>query len=179
MLDYVGDMPIGLEDVVSDEARKEQWPERRIGLNKERKAARAKVWYEDNKVRILANQKSNASANRNKQLIRKYGITLEDYEVLLKNQGGVCGICGKPPKPDRALDVDHDHKTGKVRGLLCHNCNYRVLGRTTLEKFRLVVNYLERHEARVQAENENNGRSGSGKTPSRRKAPHPGNATVK
>ena len=49
----------------------------------------------------------------------KYGITVEDYERMHNEQGGVCVICQNADK----LVVDHDHITGKVRGLLCHNCN--------------------------------------------------------
>lgn len=55
-------------------------------------------------------------------LRRKYGITSEDYATALDVQGGGCAICGKPPT-NRRLSVDHDHKTGKVRGLLCMSCN--------------------------------------------------------
>ena len=50
------------------------------------------------------------------------GLTLAAYEALLEAQGGGCAICGATPKT-RRLDTDHDHKTGKVRGLLCHRCN--------------------------------------------------------
>jgi hypothetical protein len=52
-----------------------------------------------------------------------YGIDVPDYERILEEQGGGCYICGKKPEPKRALDIDHDHKTGKVRGLLCSNHN--------------------------------------------------------
>ena len=55
--------------------------------------------------------------------IRMYGIDVPDYERILEEQGGGCYICGKQPEPKRALDIDHDHKTGKVRGLLCSNHN--------------------------------------------------------
>lgn len=54
-------------------------------------------------------------------LRRKYGITLEQYNELLARQGGVCAICGG--EDQKRLAVDHDHKTGKVRGLLCARCN--------------------------------------------------------
>lgn len=50
------------------------------------------------------------------------GVTDEQYERLLAAQGGGCAICGNPPKT-RRLHVDHDHKTGAVRGLLCYRCN--------------------------------------------------------
>lgn len=66
------------------------------------------------------------SRTRNKHLIRKYGITSLDYENLLTGQGGVCWICKRPPKTKR-LSVDHCHKTGKVRGLLCYICNCKLL----------------------------------------------------
>ena len=58
-------------------------------------------------------------------LKRKFGdsFTIDDYERLLKAQGGVCAICGKINNNGRELAVDHDHSTGKVRELLCTNCN--------------------------------------------------------
>lgn len=48
-----------------------------------------------------------------------YGITEEDYENLFEKQNGQCAICGKNIK----LVVDHNHETGKIRALLCGNCN--------------------------------------------------------
>lgn len=57
-----------------------------------------------------------------------FNITPEEYEAILQAQGGGCGICGKPPRDGKRLAVDHDHKSGFVRGLLCFMCNKRVLG---------------------------------------------------
>ncbi len=65
---------------------------------------------------------------------RRYGITIQDYERIHDEQGGVCRICGNPEKitdlrlekigrRTRRLAVDHDHRTGEIRGLLCYNCN--------------------------------------------------------
>ena len=56
---------------------------------------------------------------------RKYGLSVEQYDRILEAQGGVCAICLKAPKKQR-LNVDHDHKTGVVRGLLCFRCNYGI-----------------------------------------------------
>lgn len=53
---------------------------------------------------------------------RNYGISDELYAELLGRQDGLCALCGGSPSK-RALHVDHDHKTGMVRGLLCHWCN--------------------------------------------------------
>ena len=59
----------------------------------------------------------------------RYGITTEQFQARLDKQGHVCAICGGRT-PNRELDVDHDHKTGAIRGLLCHYCN------TGIAKFR-------------------------------------------
>lgn len=64
---------------------------------------------------------------REGELRRRYGIGVADYASLLDAQDGVCAICGQPPtKSYLALDIDHCHKTGKVRGLLCRRCNVRL-----------------------------------------------------
>jgi len=56
--------------------------------------------------------------------LRLYGLTGSEYEELAAYQNWVCAICGKKETSKRGnLAVDHDHKTGKVRGLLCHKCN--------------------------------------------------------
>ena len=62
--------------------------------------------------------------NRN----RNHNMVTDDYNKLLKLQNNLCAICGKPENRTyngkiTALMVDHDHKTGKIRGLLCHHCN--------------------------------------------------------
>jgi len=53
----------------------------------------------------------------------KYGVTKEFLVELFEKQNGHCAICGEIPKTERGLHVDHCHKTGVVRGLLCHGCN--------------------------------------------------------
>lgn len=55
--------------------------------------------------------------------LARYGMTDQMYGLLLDAQEGACFICGRKPSARRSLDVDHDHKTGLVRGLLCHICN--------------------------------------------------------
>jgi len=55
-------------------------------------------------------------------LAGRYGLTIGEYDALLKRQKGRCAICRRPPKK-RRLYVDHDHATKKIRGLLCASCN--------------------------------------------------------
>lgn len=58
---------------------------------------------------------------------KTYGLTAEQYDMLLAAQGGRCAICRAKPKSKR-LAVDHDHRTGAVRGLLCSRCNHDLMG---------------------------------------------------
>lgn len=52
-----------------------------------------------------------------------YRLSLEQYEQMIEDQGGACAICGRRPEFVDDLLIDHNHATGAVRGLLCHNCN--------------------------------------------------------
>ncbi len=78
---------------------------------------------------------------------RKYGITHLDYQKMNSSQGGVCAICKKTCTCGRSLAVDHDHKTGKVRALLCSRCN-RGLGlfMESTEYLKSAQDYLEKHD---------------------------------
>jgi hypothetical protein len=86
-------------------------------------------------------------------LKRKYGLTLEDYDRMLAVQGGVCMICGNPPKPDgkqaaSRLHPDHDHVTNRTRDLLCLSCNVGVGHfRDDPVLLRAAAEYIERHRA--------------------------------
>ncbi len=72
-------------------------------------------------------------------------MTFEEYKELKKRHGGKCGICRKPNKSNRELCIDHDHATGKVRGLLCSRCNLGIglLG-DTLQSVKDAAAYLKR-----------------------------------
>jgi hypothetical protein len=86
-------------------------------------------------------------------LLRTFGITQEQYEEMFRRQNGRCGICQKRHKPYkngkgkvRNLSVDHDHETGKVRGLLCNRCNMALgmLG-DTQDGLKAALRYLRSH----------------------------------
>lgn len=91
-----------------------------------------KAWYIKNRKELLKEQKEFRKKHPTYQLIiylkHKFGITLEQYNKMLEAQNGVCAICGsfeieKNQYGIKRLSVDHDHQTGKLRGLLCTNCN--------------------------------------------------------
>lgn len=65
------------------------------------------------------------------------------YDSMLVKQGGRCAICLVEPSTSRRLDIDHDHKTLKVRGLLCHRCNRRLDSTVTAAWLRAAAEYLE------------------------------------
>lgn len=93
-----------------------------------------------------------AKSRNRKSALGKYGLTLDQYDGMVAAQAGICFICGDTPDPNgvRAasrLHVDHDHATGKVRGLLCNHCN-RGLGafRDRRDLLELAINYLKTYE---------------------------------
>jgi hypothetical protein len=125
------------------------------------KSERNAAYYAANREKIIADQKARDAANpearraRDKKRApkkmladnaRRYGLTVEQYHQMLENQRGLCAICLEPPTSGRGkkLYIDHDHKTGKVRGLLCHHCNM-ILGYAKDSSVRLTecINYLD------------------------------------
>lgn len=116
-------------------------PQRMTEESRQRMKSTAKQWYERNKHRT-------ALRMRNTWLLRKYGISHKDYEQILEKQNGACAICGdtSPGRGDTFFSVDHDHKTMKVRGLLCDACN-KGLGHfyDDTDRMQRAILYLERH----------------------------------
>lgn len=113
-----------------------------------KKLASWRAYYQRNKQKITEVKKRNRGQyhTRKYALKHKYGITVEQYDAMLARQKGKCGLCGKKPKPDKRLAVDHCHRTGKVRGLLCHCCN-NGLGcfNDNTDLMLLAVAYVESH----------------------------------
>lgn len=114
---------------------------------------KCKDYYQSHKKEIKMYPSSNPEYKKDRYLQRTYGITLNDYNELLEAQNGVCAICGNPEttinkRGNRVQDlaVDHDHTTGKVRGLLCRKCN-RILGdaNENIAILTMATNYLKLH----------------------------------
>jgi hypothetical protein len=90
--------------------------------------------------------KEHKDEQKNRNLKWNYGISREEYDTLLESQGGCCAICGKEGNPDgQMMSVDHDHKTGKIRGILCRNCNLGIgYLEDNKETLLSAIGYLER-----------------------------------
>lgn len=86
-----------------------------------------KRYYRSHREEVLQKQKdrriTNSLKNRDYFIRKKYNIGLEEYDLLLQKQNGMCAICGKE-SDGSVLFVDHNHSTKQVRGLLCRACNF-------------------------------------------------------
>jgi len=106
------------------------------------RATPALTWGKNNpeKMRKAVLRFQATGGSRNGMLVSKYKITIEQYEDLLKMQSGCCAICKADSPGGRwsAFHVDHDHANGRVRGLLCTNCN-RGIGYLGDSSSRLVI----------------------------------------
>lgn len=83
-----------------------------------------------------------APGNRDRQIRRKYGITSAHYDEMVEAQGGKCAVCDE----ERKLVIDHCHRSGKVRALLCDRCN-RLLGVADdqIDLLKAAIAFLEVH----------------------------------
>lgn len=108
-----------------------------------------KEWYKRHKKEELlkANKRNlkNKEDNRKKTLKRKYSLSHENWLEIWKNQSGKCAICGEVFNNPSDACVDHNHETGKVRGLLCKKCNLALgLFNDDIKNMMTAVEYLEK-----------------------------------
>lgn len=86
-----------------------------------------------------------AALLRKRHQVKLYGLTLEQFNEMERNQEGKCAICGEVP--NRRLDIDHDHVTGKVRELLCSNHNTLIgLCNESVAILQATIDYLNKHK---------------------------------
>lgn len=99
--------------------------------NPEKVKVAKSAYYQKNKIKLQKKTrewrknnpgyKPSVESRKNTILKVRFGITLDDYNVMLNSQNGVCAICGGIGA--KSLHVDHCHTSGKIRGLLCFRCN--------------------------------------------------------
>ena len=114
-----------------------------------------KEYYEKNRDKLRIRMKNywkkyreeHPEWYRKRNLEKRFGITLEQYEQMAKEQNYLCAICKRPEIENRRLSVDHDHETGEVRQLLCSSCNVG-LGRfqDSILVLEAALDYLKFHK---------------------------------
>ncbi len=109
----------------------------------------AKALEAQNKRRRANPEKYRAMGRKSehRRRLKRYGVDEDWYKQQLITQKNLCDICLDVLIPGKTTHIDHNHITGKVRGLLCHHCNL-LIGNAKEDKFRLMqaINYLEKHD---------------------------------
>jgi hypothetical protein len=161
-------MPMPTKHTDQRHIKSAQKAKRWRGRNPDKVRARNKAWYAANKKE--SDEKSRAYYHAHKEsaklagMMYRHGLTQEAYESMLAGQGNVCAICGTSEWPKLGPEVDHDHDTGEIRGILCHKCNWGLglLG-DKKETLALALGYLnannkitlEEEKAKLECENGN------------------------
>lgn len=94
-------------------------------------------------AQVRSSVQKNHGGYRHYRLKNRYGVSAADVDRMIAEQGGICPICRKRP----ALHVDHDHKTGKVRAIVCEMCNGGPgQFKDDPEIIRRAIEYIRRHK---------------------------------
>ena len=112
------------------------WRNRNREHVKEYRREYIKLWEKKNKRKL-----------QGYRLKRKYGVTVDEKDSILKNQLNQCGICSNEFRNSKDAHLDHDHITKKIRGILCGRCN-RALGyfKDNKDILKNAIIYLEKHK---------------------------------
>ena len=126
--------------------------------NKDRCYQEVKTWKQNNPTKVKAAKtiwdRKNVHHSKNYHLLKTYGMTLKEYEEMVQLSGNTCYVCGEGETRHHHLSgrivdlaVDHCHKTGKIRGLLCTKCNQAVgLLRDNPKIARSLADYLSSND---------------------------------
>lgn len=122
--------------------RSERWRKKHPERFRESVKGSVKKWREKNRDKIRAKNKLRGKADKLKY---RYKITLEDYNKMLIAHNNSCAICGTHESEMRkGICIDHDHVTGKIRGLLCEPCNQGIgMFKDNIVSMASAINYLK------------------------------------
>ncbi len=135
------------EDVSKEKRRvyKKAWTLK----NRDRILEVARAWRRKNKIKRSYQARLRYQKNSQKELDRirfnKYGVTGNKFREIFKKQSGKCPICNRGITKN--LSVDHNHATGKIRGLICNKCNLAIgNAEDSPDRLRAMANYLEKNK---------------------------------
>ena len=120
--------------------------------NAERLRKASSEWYLRNKNTEAFKNKRTVELSRKTRIKNRYNLSIEKFDEMIKKQNNKCAICNQPEFKIRygkiqSLAIDHDHLTGKIRGLLCNNCNRAIgLMHDSIETLKNAVAYLEQRK---------------------------------
>jgi len=113
----------------------------------------SKLYYQTHREKRIANQlkynRNHKEKIKNSRLKRIYNISIDEYNNILLTQNNRCAICKKPLdlQNPKHVHIDHDHKTGKVRGILCNKCNSAIgYLNDNIEYIKNALEYLEHNK---------------------------------
>ena len=106
-----------------------------VAANPGRVKEKCKKYYQDNSDKLKESMR--------KAQYAQYGITAAEFDSISIAQGKACVICGERERNGKRLSIDHDHSTGKFRGLLCHRCNVGLgMFRDSEDLLSMAISYL-------------------------------------
>lgn len=136
-----------VDEKVSKEKRR-AYRKKWAAENKDRVLEVNRSWRKKNRKRLNALARARYRKNTQKELdrirLKKYGITGEEFRAIIEKQGTKCPICNR--NITKNPTVDHDHVTGKIRGLICSSCNLAIGNADdSPDRLRAMARYLERN----------------------------------
>ena len=133
----------------ADRARVKAWRK----ANPEKRRAQGRRYYSKNKAKVQARHRDRTVRDpfwRRANVLRRYGLTRDDYDRILCDQGYSCAVCGRlfAGLTSRQICLDHDHVTGRFRAVLCHWCNIMLGGaQDRPDVLNAGAEYLEKHRS--------------------------------
>lgn len=136
-----------MKTAIKEKTSKYRETNREYYLNhKEDILTKSKKYYQDN-IEYIKQYKKEKNIREETYRIKnlgRFGISVDEYDIILNRQNGVCAVCKNPCITGRRLAVDHNHKTNTVRGLLCSRCNMSIgLMRDNILLLKQSITYLE------------------------------------
>lgn len=116
---------------------------------RDRRLAQDPAWATARAEKRRARRQANPQADQVIYRRRTYGLEPEDFEAMFRSQQGLCAICTKSLGPGSKTHIDHNHNTGAVRELLCHNCNPLIgHAKESISVLEAAIRYLKKHGAK-------------------------------